>query len=868
MIGLARRLLAVLLPADVRATMLAELDDEYARTIRPSRGAGGAARWYWMQVAGSILPALAMRRRRHGGPGRWIVEAAQDARVGVRLLGRQKLFTATVVTTLALGLGTTTAMFGLVDGVLLRPLPYQDPDRLIRIWSANPRGIPRNQISPADFFDWREQVRGLSGLSGFFVFDITLTSGGEPIRLSGAAATSDLAATLGVHPLLGRWFVETETRGDGERVTVISEALWRTRFGGDGAIVGQSIEIDGQLRTITGVMPQAFQWPSGETRVWLPLADALRGRPRSARYLGAVGRLAPGATFESARDSLVAAANRLAADYPDADRGWGVTVAPLADAVLGDVRTPLLVLLAAVVAVLLIACANVTSLLVARGVSRSRELAVRAAVGASAGRLLRMQLVETMLLSVIGGALGIALASWFLQAVHVTRGLRVPMLDRVALDGRVVACAFAVTLICALVTGAWPAWKSSRARGGDALTSGSRTTSGQVRVRQAIVLVQIAVATALVAAGALLVTSFLRLTAVPTGFTADRTLLADVSLPAVRYPRQTQAPFFARLLERIRALPGVESAGAGGPLPLSGLDGLLRFAVRVEGGDHASDRRAYLRWATPGYFEAMGIEVRSGRAFSEGDTDRSTPVVVIDGEFARRFFPDQNPIGKRVGTPIDAKTWREIVGVVAPVRQSALDREVEPHLYFPESQVPSAELTLVVRSTGDATALTPGVRHLLRDLDAALPLANVRPLTDLVASSAAPRRIGALLLSVFAGLALLLTLVGVYGVVSQVVAQSTRELGVRIALGATRADVMSLVVLRAVRIALAGVLVGAVLAWLAAPALRAMLYGVGPRDPWTLVAAASALTVATAVAAWVPARRILRLDVVNALRVE
>jgi putative ABC transport system permease protein len=430
------------------------------------------------------------------------------------------------------------------------------------------------------------------------------------------------------------------------------------------------------------------------------------------------------------------------------------------------------------------------------------------------------------------------------------------------------ACAFAVTLICALITGLWPAWKSSRARGGEALASGSRTTSGQVRLRQAIVLVQIAIATALVAAGALLVTSFLRLTAVPPGFTADRTLLADISLPAVRYERHTLAPFFAGLLERIRALPGVESAGAGGPLPLSGLDGLLRFAVRVEGGDPATDRRAYLRWVTPGYFDAMGIEVRSGRVFSEGDTDRSAPVVVIDAELARRFFPDQNPIGKRMGTPLDAKTWREIVGVVAAVRQSALDREVEPHLYFPQSQVPSAELTLVVRSAGDAIALAPEVRRLLRDVDPTLPLSNVRPLADLVATATAPRRIGAQLLSVFAGLALLLTLVGVYGVVSQVVAQSTRELGVRIALGATRADVMSLVVLRAVRIALAGVLAGAVLAWLTAPALRAMLYGVGPRDPWTLVIAAAALTLATALAAWVPARRILRLDVVNALRVE
>jgi putative ABC transport system permease protein len=534
------------------------------------------------------------------------------------------------------------------------------------------------------------------------------------------------------------------------------------------------------------------------------------------------------------------------------------------------VRRPLLVLLAAIAAVLLIACANVAGLLLARGVSRSRELAVRTAVGATAARLLRMQLIEATALATCAGVAGLALASWCLQSIQFMRGLGLPLLDRVSLDARAVATAGGLSLVCAIATGLWPAWKASRQSGPEAMGSGMRTTGGQVRARQAIVFAQIAVATALVAAGALLIGSFHRLTSVPTGFSADRTLLADVSLPGVRYARAARAPFFTNLLERIRALPGVQAAGAGGPLPLSGLDGLLRFALTLEGREPPPDgrQRAYLRWATPDYFKAMGIELKAGRTFLESDTATSAPVAVIDTELARRYFPGENAIGRRVRTPMDQNRFREIIGVVAAVRQSALDRDEEPHVYVPQAQLPSTDLTLVIRANGDAMALAPEIRRILGGFDAELPLSNVRPLAELVAGSAAPRRIGALLLSAFAAFALLLTLVGVYGVVSQVVVQSTREIGVRLALGATTRDVLSLVVSRAVKLAIGGVVAGSILAWFATPALRAMLYGIGPRDPLTLIGSGALLTAAAALAAYLPARRILRLDVVNALRVD
>ena len=881
MIAAARWILSSILPADVRDAVIAELDAEYARVIRPSRGRVRAIAWYWRQSAGSIGPALEMRHRRrmaHGGrgmratPTRLLSEAGQDLRFGARLLGRQKSFTAAAVATLALGIGANTAIFSVVDGVLLRPLPYRDPVRLVRVWSANPRGIPRNGISPADYFDWREEVRGFESLAAFGALDVTLTSAGDPVRLTGATATANLADTLGAPLLLGRWLVPADTRGSAQSVVVIGERLWRDRFGAAPDIVGRAIVLDGRARTVVGVMPRSFQFPTSDERVWLPLPDGWRDQPRNSHFLGVVGRLASTVTIDAGRDALRTVSARLESTYPDTNRGWSVTVIRLRDALVGDVRTPLLVLLAAVAALLLIACANVMSLMLARGVARARELAVRAAVGASANRLLRQQMVESTLLALIGGGAGLALASWGLGALQAAQGLQVPLLDRVALDARVMAVAIATSLVSAGVAGLLPAWKASRQAGTSALGTGPRVTGDHVRVRQGIVFAQVAVATTLVAGSILLTRSFDRLTAVPSGFTADRTLLLDISLPAVRYARQARAPFYDSALERIRALPGVQAAGAGGPLPLSGQDGLLRFGLAVEGREPARDRpdRAYLRWATPGYFRAMGIGLRAGRPFADADTPGSTPVAVIDEALARRFFGADNPIGRRVMISIEArdKTWREVVGVVGTVRQTALDRDADPHVYVPESQLPSPELTIVVRSAGPPVAVAPGVREAIRRLDADLPISNVRSLSDLVSGSTASRRFSTLLLSLFAAAAVALTVVGVYGVVSQLIAQSTREIGVRIAMGASGADVMSLVVTRALRIAIAGVVAGSMVAWLAAPTLGGMVYGIAVRDPSTLAIAASLLVAAAALAAYVPARRILRLDVISSLRAE
>ena len=864
MITIARWLLRRLLPSDVRHDVLADLDAELAQAIVPTRTRSQAARWYWGHVIGSVGPALRMRLRR---VARLADDAVSDARFAIRFLLRAKGFSLATVLTLALGIGTTTAMFGVADAVILRPLPYAAPDRLLRIWSANPRGIARNQISAADFFDWREQVRGLESLAGFSMLDVTLASGGDPERLPAATATANLAGTLGVSPLLGRWFTDAEVAGSGQPVAILTEPLWRQRFSADSTLIGRTVSVDGVPRTVIGIMPVGFQIPGSHERLYLPLPDGWRVFPRSARYLGAIGRLAPGAAMDAVRSSLQGVANHLASVYPDADRGWGITIAPLTEAVLGDVRRPLLMLLAAMGAVLAIACANVTSLLLARGVARGPELAVRAAVGATAGRLARMQFVEMAMLAIGGGALAVGLAGWCIQLVPAIHGLGLPLLERVALDWRVLGAAAALTVLCAMITGLWPAWIGSRRHVSGALGSGHRSTATDVRVRQTIVAAQIAVSTALVAVGLLLIVSLQRLTAVPTGFVADTTLLADMALPSARYGRDALAPFYLQFLERSRALPGVRVAAAGGPLPLSGLDGLLRFAVTIDGSP-AADRsqRAYIRWATPGYFEAMGIRLVAGRDFAAADGPRAAAVAVIDTEFVRRYLAGVNPIGHRVRTPLNSNAAREIVGVVDAVRQSTLDRAAEPHVYVAETQYPSPELTLVIRGDRDAAAFAPDLRAVLRELDPELPLSNVRPLRSLVDDAAAPRRLSAQLLSAFALGALLLTMVGVYGVMAQIVTQSTKELGIRLALGASASRIVGLTVHRAARMAVLGVIIGVIIAWFGAPVLGGLLYGITPRSPWTLAGAALLLVTTAIGAAYLPARRLLRLDVVHSLR--
>ena len=874
---LPRALLALILPADVRQALLADLDEEYLRHVRPSATRMGAAMWYWRQALGSIPAAVRMRRRRREEVrmAGWTEGLLVDLRYGARFLSRRPGFAAAAVATLALGIGANTAIFSIVDGVLIKRLPYRDADRLVRIWSANPRGIPRNTVSPADFFDLRDAAREARAFDELGAFtqpeSSTVRGNGEPVRLTASMVTPALIGVLGIEPVAGRILAPADAEQTGTSGALISERLWQARFGRRSMLL-QSITVDGSPYTIVGVMPASFAFPSAEVDVWVPIPDSYRRRSRSAHFLDVVGRLAPGVSLEKGSAVMSTIAARLEAQYPDTNRGWGITATTLEDSIVGDVRRPLLVLLATVGCVLLIACANVASLMLARGAARNRELAVRTALGASRARVGRQQLVESGIVAALGGAGGLLIAALSLQFLRTRAIIDLPRLADVGLDVRVLAMTAFVCVATGLLTGVLPALRTARSDPSETLRGGHPAGGGvpMGRSRSLLVTTQIALATALVIAAGLLIITFVRLTRVDAGFQAERVLLAQVSLTVTRYDPQSWSSFFARTLEEIRRLPAVESAGAVDPLPLSGQKGLMRFGVRFEGRPDPQPGefdRTYLRRATPDYFSAIGIPVLDGRTFDAGDRADTKPVAVIDRTFADRYFPAQNPIGRKVRSTND-RTFREIIGVVGAVSQTSLDEPAEPHLYVAQSQNPVPSMTLVMRTGLDSAALAPAVRAAAGRIDPEQPVFNIRTLQDVVSGSVASERFNALLLALFAQVALALSLVGVYGLIAGWVTASTREIGVRVALGAGIGSIYRLVLGRGLRLACAGVVLGILLALAATRFLGAMLFGVGAWDPGVFAGAAALVLIASVLAAWIPARRALAIDPAAALRAD
>lgn len=873
MVRLARYVLARLLPCDVRDAVLADLDAEFRTIVVPAHGRLAGTLWYLSQVLRSLGPAIDMRRRRAAAAQqencmtRWISDALRDAAFSLRMLRVHRAFASAAIATVALGVAAATTVFSIVDVVLLRPLPYRDAAAIIRVWSSNPRGILRNQVSPADFFDWRDEAPDLE-LAAFLEDDATVTSGGDAVRVPAANATANLAQLLGTPPLSGRWFDTGETGGSGRDVVVLGERFWRQRFSADPAMIGRAVDVDGTARTVVGIMPRRFAFPTADVQMWLPLPDDWRSRSRDSHYLGVVGRTPPGQRLSTVTDQLRVIAARLETAYPATNRGWGVTVLPLRDSLVGAARAPLLMLFAAVAAVLLIACANVSGLLLARGVARRREFAVRTAVGASRGRLLRQQIVESAVLSLVGGAGGLLLCTWALAAIRAARVSFVPLAGGLGFDARVAAAAGTASAITALAAGTVPALRAAHADDTGLLKGGDRVAAGNLRARRALVFVQVAAAAVLLTGGGVLLHSLARISGVAPGFDPDaRALLATISLPATHYSPDGRAAFFERVLQDVDALPGVKAAGAGGPLPLSGQDGLWRFGVILAGrpADPSRSDRAYLRWATPGYFGAIGIPLRAGRTFTAADTATSPAVAVIDDTLARRFFQNQNPIGQRLRTT-NERNWRLVIGVVGAVRQTALDRDADPHVYVPEAQMPSPSLTLVIRTTGDPRQIAPLVREAVSRTDASIPLANVRTLDDLVAGSIANRRFSALALASFAAAALILTVVGIYGVVAQAIAQSAHEFAIRLALGADTTALLRSTAGGTLGLVLAAMAAGLLIAWRASPVLTGMVFDVTPRDPVAFVGAAAILSITALAASYLPARQVLSVDAVSVLR--
>ncbi|HEU4631138.1 MAG TPA: ABC transporter permease [Gemmatimonadaceae bacterium] len=803
----------------------------------------------------------------------WLEALAHDVRHALRGLRRQPLYALAALVTLAVGIGATTAVFSVVRGVLLRPLPYPEADRVVRVASVH--AGEQIAVSPPDFVDWRARGRSFAGLAASYESTVSLTGAGQPERFLQARVTADLFDVLGVRPLLGRTFVAGEDEPGAPQVAVLGERLWRTRFGADSGILGRVLVLDDVPTTVVGVVPAAVRYPSA-VDLWLPARlapDDLAPSSRGARWLTVVGRLAPGATLAGARAEMHAVARQLAAEDPKHDAGWDAAVVPLREQLVGDVRTPLLVLLGAVGFVLLIAAANVASLSLARATARRAELAVRVALGAGRGRLVRQLVTESLCLAALGalGGVGLALLGTRLLVRLAPPGL--PRLPDVRVDAGVLVFAAVVALATGVAVGLATALQAGAADPSARLREGGRGAAGQaahLRWRGGLVVTEIALAIVLLVGAGLLLRSFGRLTDVDPGFRPEGVATFSVTLSARYDTPERQRLFAAALLERVRALPGVDAAGSSFNLPFTDASFRLTFTIDDRPlADGAEEPRAQFRMVSPGYFAAMGIPLRRGRAFTDADRDGAPYVVVLSEETARRFFPGEDPIGRRIETGWSdggAELGGVVVGVVGDVRQFGLADDLTPHVYVPYAQWPIDELTVVAHTRGDPARLVAEARDVVQALDPALPVYDATTLPRLLGASLGAQRFYLALLAIFAGVAVVLAAVGIYGLVAYGVAARAREIGVRVALGATPGGVVRLLVRQGLRLAAVGIVAGLAGAATLARLLRGLLFEVGTADPATYAAVAAAVAALVVAATWLPARRAARIDPTEALR--
>lgn len=803
----------------------------------------------------------------------------QDLRYAARTLARTPGFTAVAVATLALGIGATTAIWSLVDAVLLRPLPFSEPDRLAAVWMTGGQGGERYPMSEADLRDWRARNRAFAQVSAFVETRFALTGEGEPELLSGAWVTSNFFATLGVRPLLGRAPLPEDDRPAAEAAVVLSHGFWRRRFAADPRVVGRTVALDGSRLTVLGVMPPEVAFPPGSygpVELWTVLKDAPPPR-RGPYYLNGVARLAPGVTLEGARAELAVIGRAIERDNPLSNAGARFAAAPLADDLVGNVRPALLVLLGAVGFVLLIAAANVANLLLVRAAGREREMAVRAALGAGRRRIARQLLTESVLLAAAGAAAGLLLAWWGVELLPRFAPAALPRLDGVALDGRVLGFTALLTLATGLLFGLAPALQGSRRDLHAGLKEGGRSgdSPGRQRLRRLVVASEVAAALVLLVGAGLLLASYWRLQGTSAGIRPEGVWTTQVELPSARYEEDRQViAFYRELLARIEALPGVRSAGVGISLPphmLTMTDGFTPEGHTVPPGRSAP--LAVLDFVSPGYFQTLGVPLLAGRPFGPADREEAPGVVIVNRTLARRHFP-QGAVGRRLkigGPERPDNAWLEIVGVVADVKYGGLAAPAEPAYYLPTGQLASHGMRLVVRADGrDAAAagLAARVRQTVRGLDRDLPVEAVRPLPGLVAESIAAPRLRTQLIGAFGALALVLAAIGIYGVLAYTVAQRTREVGIRMALGAGRGGVTRLVLGEMLGVVLGGLAVGLAAAFALTRLLRGLLFEIAPTDPRIFVGVPLLLAVCALLAAYLPARRAARVEPVVALRSE
>jgi putative ABC transport system permease protein len=797
-----------------------------------------------------------------------------DLRHGARLLFKSPAFTLVAIAALTIGIGANAAIFSVINTLLLQRLPYPDADRLAIVWEHNiPRDRRDNVVSPGNYLHWRELNQVFDDMAAVSpTSSITLTGAGDPEPLPFRFVSANFFPIVGVGPALGRAFTAEEDRPR-SRVVVISDRLWRRRFGGDPAILQRAIVLEGNPYAVTGVMPPDFSFLDKNVDAWVPVGFTATSRTPVGRWLQVVGRLKPGVTFAGAQADMERVAGEMTRLFPDFNTGWTARVVPLREQLTGGVRPALLTLAGAVGFVLLIACANVANLLLARATVRQRELAIRAALGAGRARLVRQLLAESLVLAVTGGVCGLLLAWWALHYLRVVAAARLPIqrLEMVGIDGWVLAFTLAASALSGLIFGVVPALTASGSRLTDSLKDGGRSGTGSRggRTRAAFVTVEIAAALVLLAGAGLLVRSFARLLDVNPGFDTQ-TITMRVSLPSSRYGTDSRATqFYTRLFDQIDALPGVQSSGAVSFLPLAGPGSAT--SVEIVGKPQppkGSEVVADVRVIAHNYLQAMGVPLLRGRLFKEHDAADATNRVVINEAMARAHWPGEDPIGKRVKISWDDDREHEIIGVVGDVRHQTLDTQPRATTYWPYERYPYAGMTITVRAAGDSTLVAKSVVGVIRTLDPNLAVAGLRSMDDVIADSVAERRLTMLLLTTLAGAALLLAAVGIYGVIAYSVTQRTQEIGIRMALGARGGDVLRMVVLQAVSLSAAGIAIGAAGAQLFARLMKGLLFGVTPTDPVTFAAVSAALAGVALLASYVPGRRATRVDPVIALRAE
>ncbi|HEY6400135.1 MAG TPA: ABC transporter permease [Blastocatellia bacterium] len=813
----------------------------------------------------------AKERSRDARGVRWLEDLWQDLRFGARMLFSKPGFTLIAVVTLALGIGANSMIFSFFNGVLLRPLPFQKPERLVLLdeIATNREGVSLG-VSWPNYLDWRAQNQVLSDLGVYQDITFTLTGSGDAEELSGAFTSDRLFETLGVAPQLGRTFAPEEYQTAHHRAVILSHSLWQRRFGGDPSISGKAITLVNRPWVVAGVMPPGFKFPGG-VDFWAPLAHAARF-PRSMRGLGAIARLKPGVTIEQAQSEMNLIARRLAEQYPTSNKGLDVKVTRLREHLAKDYRRGLWILLSAVGFVLLIACANVANLLLARAAARRREMAVRAAVGAGRSRIVRQMLCESLLLGAMGGAAGTALAWLGLDLLLAALPAELPFWMKFNVDGRVLAFTLAVSLLTSLICGAAPAWNAARIDLIEPLKDGGRGAAGESRhrLRRLLVASQVALALILLIGAGLLMRSFLRMQQVRLGFNPDNVLTVRVTTTGSGY-RGGVSPFYRQLVERVNALAGVEVAGAAIPLPLSGVGEWWGNFLTVEEqpalsiGQSPQIDNAII---TPQYFRAMEIPLLAGRAFTDADSASALPVAIIDDRLAREYWPDESPLGKRIriGQPDSDSPWRVIVGVVGAVRHGRLDTAARMMAYVPSLQTPTGYQSLVIRSKLPLESLIPAVKNAVKEMDPNLPITHISMMRDVIAESVWRPRLYAILFAVFAVVALTLAAVGVYGVMSYAVASRTNEIGVRMALGAERRHVLKLVVGQGMAPALAGIGMGLAGSLLLTRFMKTLLFGVSATDPLTFAGVSILLCGVALLACYLPGRKAAQVDPLVALR--